>query len=836
MGEVYRAHDARLGRDVAIKVVPPSIASSPDALARFEREARAVAALSHQNILTLYDVGRTDGTPFAVLELLEGETLRSRLVDGPLPPRKATDIAAQVARGLAAAHEKQIVHRDLKPENIFITSSGGVKILDFGLARSTASTTALTEIDSPTAAPPTEPGTVLGTVGYMAPEQVRGAPSDYRADIFALGCVIYEMLSGQRAFKRETAAETMAAILREEPPDLSTGQSPVPLPLNRTLRRCLEKRPEERFQSARDLAFSLESTLETSSASAVAALPVVGRSRWLLLAALVLVGIAIGVAGQRLVTSAQRKPDATTRFRRLTYDKGIIRDARFTPDGRSVVYGAAWNGHPLRVFLTRTDAAESVALTLPDARLLSVSSTGELAISLGHRFVGWMGSGTLARTSLLGSAPRPMLDNVREADWAPGGSALAIVRRVEGLERLEFPIGTTLYRTSGYISHIRFSPDGSLIAFADHQLFADDAGGISVVDRSAHRRVLTTGWISIRGVAWAPGGNEIWFGATNGSADGGHGLYGVTLEGRVRPLLPGPTRYKMLDVASDGRVLLGFENEERSIEALMAGATAPIDVSLRANSGSQWIAPDGSATVISDQSTPEYETYLLRAGKAPVHLGRGQSTSLSPDGRWAVALPVSGTPILLHPTGAGESRELPNPEQLVYDNATWLDNTRLVMFGQRPGQRSRGYVQDIRNGPPKPFTPDDGSVGTVRWWSLPVSPDGTRVVGESSSGEPTIYHVDGSPREPIRGLLPGELPVQWTPDGRALLVARGDGLPWVIERLDLVTGRRTPALTIRAHDPAGLRLSMFGISPNARYYVHSYSRLLSDLFVVEGLR
>ena len=221
MGEVFRARDTRLDRQVAIKVLPAAIADSPDALARFEREARAVAALSHPNILVIHDFGQSPEATYAVMELLEGETLRARVSSSPLPLRKAVDVGAQIARGLAAAHDRHIVHRDLKPENVFLTTDGTVKILDFGLARTTGPA-GFTGLDSPTVAPDTQPGTVLGTVGYMAPEQVRGEAADHRADLFALGCVLYEMISGRRAFRRDTAAETLTAILRDDPPDIGS--------------------------------------------------------------------------------------------------------------------------------------------------------------------------------------------------------------------------------------------------------------------------------------------------------------------------------------------------------------------------------------------------------------------------------------------------------------------------------------------------------------------------------------------------------------------------------------------------------------------------------------
>ena len=839
MGEVYRARDNRLNRDVAIKIVPPSVVANSEALARFERESRAVAALSHPNILTIYDVGQTNGLPYSVMELLEGETLGARIAQGPIPVRKAVDIAAQIARGLAAAHDKQIAHRDLKPENVFLTPTGGVKILDFGLARSTAEQSELTRAESPTMAPATTPGTVLGTVGYMSPEQVRGEPTDHRTDTFSLGCVLYEMLTGERAFRRDTAAETMSAILRDDPPEPGTFNVNVPPAVLRTLRRCLEKRPQERFESARDLAFALESSVDSSSTSAGPALPPVRNRRWLAAAAAALVlGTLIGFAGARMmrIGSTAALDSTGPQFRQLTFDKGTIRDGRFTPDGQSIVYGAAWNGQPLKIFMARADSPESASLSLPNARLLSISTTGELAISLGHTYDGWVGQGTLARTSMLGSAPRVMVEHVREADWNPDGSDLAVVRRMAGFERLEYPVGTVLYQTSGFISHIRFSPTGDRIAFADHPVYADDAGAVAMVDLDGHRTVLSEGWISVHGLAWTRDGSEIWFGGTKGSAVSGDGVYSVTPTGRLRAVMVGPSRYKVLDIASDGRVLIGHEREERTVEALMAGSPAPVDVGLRSSSSSLWISEGGTSVLITEQSTSSYEAYLLKAGATPVHLGSGMPTAMSPDGRWALGLPVEGYPILVHPTGPGASRTLPNPEQIVYNLVGWQNATHVVGFGQKSGGRSRGYVQDISGGPPRAFTPEGMTATVVRWWQLPVAPDGTRVVGADEHGTPVIYRIDGSAAEPIAGLAAGDVPVQWTPDGRGLIVAHGEGLPWVVERLDLSTGTRTPATTIRAHDPAGLRLSIFAISRDARYYVHSYSRLLSNLVVVNGLK
>src|ERR1700733_1719063 len=459
MGEVYRARDARLNRVVAIKVLPATFSADAARLQRFMQEARSAAALNHPNILSIFDIGEECGAPYIVSELLEGQTLRERIRSGPLSSRKAIDYALQVARGLAAAHEKGIVHRDLKPENLFITNDERVKILDFGLAKLTRPEGEAGE-DAPTVQVNTEPGQIMGTVGYMSPEQVRGKPADHRSDIFAFGSILYEMLSGERAFRGDTAADTMSAILKEEPPELSETARNVPPGLERIVRHCLEKNPAERFQSTGDLGFGLESLTQVSGTSKSDAQAAIresedaGSRRQLAgVAGLVILVAAMIAFGWWLGRGTGVA--APVEYQQITFRTGAMGNARFTPDG-SIVYDASWEDLGHQLYMARTDDAGSRPLGLGDAELLSVSKSGELAIRINTVFqVGYARSGTLARVPMSGGTPREVLENVQDADWAADGENLAVVRFVPESAhwRLECPIGKVLVDTIHWISH-----------------------------------------------------------------------------------------------------------------------------------------------------------------------------------------------------------------------------------------------------------------------------------------------------------------------------------------------------------------------------------------------
>jgi serine/threonine protein kinase len=624
MGEVYRARDARLGRDVAIKVLPAELSGDADRRVRFEQEARSASALNHPNIVTIHDIGTHGETLYIAMEIVEGRSLRELLAGEPMQVRKLLDVAVQMAEGLAKAHGAGIVHRDLKPENVMVSKDGFVKILDFGLAK-LAEAQASEVSNLPTMAElGTRPGTVLGTVGYMSPEQASGRPVDFRSDQFSFGSILYEMATGKRAFQKTTSVETMSAIIREEPEPMAQANARAPAPLRWMVERCLAKDLEERYASTRDLARDLRSIRDHLSETSVSggitpAEPVRFKRRgWLLPAAVALVlGTALGVVGRGIFVSG---PDSTAHFQRLTYQRGFISSARFAPDGQTVVYGAAWDGRPMEVFSTRVEGHESRSLSLPSADVLSISSTGEMAVSLNRHFIlGFQTVGTLARVALSGGAPRDILENVQDADWSPDGKDLAVARYVGGHCRLEYPIGKVLYDTATWISNVRVSPNGRLVAFLDHPSIGDNNGKVKVVDERGRRRL--DGPDAATGVAWSPRGDEVWSSPP---------FRATSLTGRTRVVsnlawsLAGDLD-KILDIAANGRVILARSSPRREIIGVSAGEgqrnltwlnwSYPVDLSF-----------DGRTVLFLEQNIVPEAIYVRKLDGSPaVLLGEGRA-------------------------------------------------------------------------------------------------------------------------------------------------------------------------------------------------------------------
>jgi Tol biopolymer transport system component len=641
MGEVYRARDTRLGREVAVKVLPAGLTADAERLRRFEQEARAASVLNHPNIIAIHDVGTHDGSPYVVTELLEGETLRERINGVALPPRKAVEYAGQVARGLAAAHDRGIVHRDLKPENLFVTRDGRVKILDFGLAK-LKGIEAMTDRETRSAADlgdsGTGAGTVLGTVGYMSPEQVRAQPVDHRSDIFSFGAVLYEMLSGRRAFRGASAVETMNAILKEDPPDLSDTNRNLPPALERIVGHCLEKNPEERFQSARDIAFDLDA-LSGQSALAVSRAGSDRRARWLkpVAAGLAVVAAvaAAFVVGRR--TALAPVPD----FIPLTFRRGSVDTARFTPDGKTIVFTARWEGKPPEIFSTQQGSPEARSFDLTDAVLVSVSNSGEMAVGL--RRPPRPGR-TLARVPVGGGAPREVLDSVDGADWSPDGSSLLVVRRSGPRLRIEFPIGKTLYESGAAIKSVRVSPKGDRVAFTEHVLLTDNRGDVVMVDLAGKKTILAGGWEDLGGLAWSPDGREVWFSASNSGAD--RRLYAVTLDGKLRLVARVPGNFILHDIASDGRVLVSHGTMQAVMLGLVPGDTKERDLTWLDFSIAADLSADGKTLLFTEQGVaggPQYAVYTRGTDGSPaVRLGKGNAQAPLP-GREMGACPGPGS-------------------------------------------------------------------------------------------------------------------------------------------------------------------------------------------------
>jgi Tol biopolymer transport system component len=737
MGEVYRARDTRLDRDVAIKVLPAAFAQDDDRLSRFEREAKAVAALSHPNILAIHDTGTHDGQMFVVTELLEGETLRERLApaaaatresvsrgaaasgggaarptrnEGALPVRKATEIAVQIVRGLAAAHDKGILHRDLKPENVFLLRDGQVKILDFGLARSLDTGTGATE----TLAAVTDPGAVMGTVGYMAPEQARGQATDARTDLFALGALLYEMLSGQRAFKGDTTADTMFAIVKEDPPDLAGLRPDVPLALQRIVRHCLEKNPAERFQSAHDVAFALESS--SDSGATTLNVPLLGgaartmrgpRSR-------ALAGVAIGVtvvltiwlvvwrtgSSRHAAGDVAAMPIVIGTATQLTADDGLEIDPAISPDGKLLAY-AAGKATQMRIFIRPVTGGRTIALS-EDREPFEFQPRWSPD---GNQILYLTRDGAFVASALGGTSRRIVPGAIGAAAWSPDGKQLLVARgRTASVAQVDGSGERAIGSSSDDLYACDWSPQGDWIACASGNpasvvpgpTFGNVAPSALVLAPTAGGRFTeATDRTALNGSpVWSPDGRQLYFVSNR----------------------QGPRDIYVMDIAEDGRV----RGEPRRVSTGL---------------GAQSIAFSATAQRLV------YVAYAARANiwSLPIPL----SSAVESSGARAL---TSGNQIV-------ESMHVSRDGQwLLYDSTLHLnaDAFRLPLAG--------GEAQRLTTDPADDFAPD-------------LSPDGREVAYHSwRSGSRDIFirTVDGGPLQQVTATAGQESYPMWSPDGRAL--------------------------------------------------------------------
>ena len=650
MGEVYRARDTRLGRDVALKILPDSFAREADRLRRFEQEARAVAALNHPNILAIHDIGQHEGSPFLVSELIEGESLRAALDGGAVPQRKTIEYGVQIAHGLAAAHEKGIVHRDLKPENIFVTKDGRIKILDFGLAKlaqkAGAEPDEVTLTSSHTAA-----GMVLGTASYMAPEQVRGEAADPRTDIFAFGAVLYEMLSGVRAFRRDTAAETMTAVLKDDPPELFDPGRLVSPALERIVRRCLEKNPEQRFQSARDLSFALSalSGTETSSVARAAAAP--RRAPLLPRLAVALALVAVAAA----TWFVARRPQPTTRmqFALAVPDEMSISHMALSRDGSMLVFVAPEENSALPMLYVQRVGSASVML-LPGTQGASYPFW-----SPDGAYVGFFANGKLQKMAISGGTPQVLATALagRGGSW---GSKGVIIYAADAQSPLQ-----------------RINADGTGMAAVTL--------GIRIKEDQSHRWPM-----------FLPDGDHFLFWAgnfSNAKDDRLSGIYASSLEGKERKLVILCHSSFSFDAHN-----LYYADEQRQLVSMV------LDASAATVSGSATVVANlvgfqpstyWSAFTVAQNGTLIYNidvgaaqsvlTWMDRSGKELGRVGDPAvvaNPTLSPDGS-RVAVDISDQKAnnvdvwIESTTGAGNSRFTFDPSEEVV--AVWSrDGSKLA--------------------------------------------------------------------------------------------------------------------------------------------------------------
>ncbi|HEU4725896.1 MAG TPA: protein kinase [Candidatus Eisenbacteria bacterium] len=810
MGEVYRARDTRLGRDVAVKVLPRGMASDPERQQRFEAEARAAGSLNHPNIVTLHDVGVADGIPYLVTEVLEGESLRAVIQRGPVAPGAALDLIVQLASGLSVAHLKGIVHRDLKPENLFVLNDGRLKILDFGIAKLTRTDATLSEAETtPVFASLTAAGTIMGTVSYMAPEQLRDRPVDQRADLFAVGAIFHELLTGKQPFTGETAADRVSAILMADTPPLpAEAEREIP-GIGAVVARLLAKRPEGRIDTAADLAFTL-SLLKGKHAP-----PSPEGSA--------------AVRGGSAITNLE--------YRQLTFRGGEIGNARFAPDGQTVIYDAAWGGAPNEIYMTRLESPESSPLGIGHANVQALSCTTEVAAILRPRDIGgfiWIG--TLARFPLVGGRPRELVDSVYSADWSPDGRNLSAIRIVDGVCRIESPLGTVVHSSRGWMSHLRYSPDGATLAFLEHPGIGNNAGNVSILRPGEPPKRLTKHYEMVWRLAWRPDGKEIWFGAQE-SEQATIGMAGVTLDGATRRVFTAPGWAAIEDIAKNGDVMISMTRPQMRLETGTrdGGIHAIRDLSTLDWSLLRDISDDGS-TVIFDETglgaAGVAGVYIRSTDGAPaVRLADGGCSSLSPDGKFVLAGrgPDSGT-MMIVPTGAGPTRRINLPDYAI-GFAAFIPGADALALLARKGDSARSIFHlDLATETVRPVGESFNLAGY-----FVISPDGRRVAVRDGD-RIRVTELESGTSRLVPNIPPGILPAGWTEDSKGLYLWSRSQVPSRVLRADVETGENEHWMEVWPAVRSGVAgFNSMRLTPDGSRYACSYVMIDSTLFLARGL-
>lgn len=825
MGEVFEVEDLVVGTRVALKALRAD-RTAPAMVERLRRELALARKITHRNVCRIHDLGDHEGRVFLTMELLEGETLSERLQRGRPDHEAALAIADQLVAGLAAAHAEGIVHRDFKSSNVMLVGEGRPRVVvtDFGLARSAV---------VGEHADLTGDAAMLGTAAYMAPEQVEGKPVTAAADVYALGVVLFEMMTGELPFRGDTPLATASLRLTSDPPSARSRRSDVPYPWDATIARCLARAPGDRFARVEDLVPALRQKPPAS--------PATKRRRAIALGLVAAVGIAGGSAaiGYQLrdptspptVAPAVPVPPASPSFTPVTFRRGSVGTAQFSNEGRGIVFTARWHGEKATVFLAIEGHPDARPLYPPGLALLRVSATRELALLD-------MEAEKLFRASLAGGEPRLVAENVLRADWIPGRDELAVIRRNGTRFVVEFPIGTPVFENDETIGHVRVSPDGTRVAVVASE---NSRHSVVVIDRKGSTRTLLNRWRDVSNQEWSPDGRELWLSGSPPTAGTVNAIHAVDLEGRLRTIYAAPVSLTLHDVGSDGRALLTRDLQTVRMIGHRAGDKidrdlswfdAPAPLALSANGELVLFLEQGEA---APKTGEDVLTFVRPTDGSPaVKLGIVGAMSLSPDGKLAIGQDSEVDPerLKIIPVAGGASRTLPlGPIWIYKDAAFFPDGRRIVFSGIERGSRRRLYVQDLDGGDPRPITPLDV---VNDYDSDPVSPDGAWVFARDASRITKLFPVaGGSPRE-VPGLEPDDRVLRWSNDGM-LLVQRRDAAAIIVDRVDPATGKRQPLLVIQPSNP-GDQVGRAVLTADGQSYVYTSKATLSQLFVVDGLR